>query len=94
MHRPIRVLSLYEGFFAGGARILHTDVIAGLHAAGGQRHSVLSIASAVRRDASIQHLHRDPRYVRLTGSGGRTVPENLQTLCQSCTLGRSNTFIG
>lgn len=69
MNRPIRVLSLYEGFFAGGARILHTDVIAGLHSAGEQRHSVLSIASAARRDSSIQHLHHDPRYLRLTKSG-------------------------
>jgi glycosyltransferase involved in cell wall biosynthesis len=69
MNSPIRVLSLYEGFFAGGARILHTDVIAGLHAGSDQQHSVLSIASAARRDSSIQFLHRDPRYVRLTGAG-------------------------
>ena len=68
MNRPIRVLSLYEGFFAGGARILHTDVVAGLHA-GSQRHSVLSIASAARRDSSIQHLHQDPRYLRLVEAG-------------------------
>ena len=69
MNRPIRVLSLYEGFFAGGARILHTDVVAGLHGTGGQRHSVLSLASAARRESSIQYLHKDPRYVRLTESG-------------------------
>ena len=79
MNRPIRVLSLYEGFFAGGARILHTDVIAGLHRGFHHRHSVLSIASAARRDASVQRLHTDPRYVRLTQAGvrvttlGRTV---------------------
>jgi len=69
MNRPIRVLSLYEGFFAGGARILHTDVVAGLHGAGAQQHSVLSIASAARREASVQHLHRDPRYLRLKAAG-------------------------
>jgi len=69
MNRPIRVLSLYEGFFAGGARILHTDVVAGLHAGGTQQHSVLSIASAARRESSVQHLHRDPRYLRLKGAG-------------------------
>ncbi|MEL4317862.1 glycosyltransferase [Leifsonia sp. YIM 134122] len=69
MNRPIRVLSLYEGFFAGGARVLHTDVIAGLHSGGDQSHSVLSLASAVRRDSSVQHLRRDPRYVRLTETG-------------------------
>ncbi|PRY67452.1 glycosyltransferase involved in cell wall biosynthesis [Glaciihabitans tibetensis] len=69
MNRPIRVLSLYEGFFAGGARILHTDVVAGLHSGGDQQHTVLSIASAARRDSSIQYLHKDPRYVRLTEAG-------------------------
>jgi len=69
MNRPIRVLSLYEGFFAGGARILHTDVIAGLHSGGDQQHSVLSLASAVRRESTIQRLARDPRYIRLTESG-------------------------
>lgn len=69
MNRPIRVLSLYEGFFAGGARILHTDVVAGLHSRVDQQHSVLSIASASRRESSVQLLHQDPRYVRLTTSG-------------------------
>ena len=69
MNRPIRVLSLYEGFFAGGARILHSDVIAGLHGRGDQEHSVLSLSSAVRRESSLQHLKRDPRYLRLTDSG-------------------------
>lgn len=48
MTRPVRVLSLYEGFFAGGARVLHTDLISGLHARGAQQHSVLSIASEAR----------------------------------------------
>ena len=69
MNRAVRVLSLYEGFFAGGARILHSDVVAGLHARGDQTHSVLSITSAVRRDSSVQHLHRDPRYARLLAAG-------------------------
>lgn len=69
MNRPIRVLSLYEGFFAGGARILHTDVVAGLHSGGSQRHSVLSVASAARRESTVQHLHRDPRYLRLARAG-------------------------
>ena len=69
MNRPTRVLSLYEGFFAGGARILHTDVIAGLHAGSDQTHSVLSIASTARREGSTQYLHRDPRFLRLAGAG-------------------------
>jgi glycosyltransferase involved in cell wall biosynthesis len=71
MDRSLRVLSLYEGFFAGGARILHTDVIAGLNSGADQRHSVLSIASAARRDASVQYLRNDPRYLRLRKAGVR-----------------------
>lgn len=69
MPRPVRVLSLYEGFFAGGARILHTDVVQGLHAGGGQLHSVLSVASHARRESTLQPIHRDPRFVRLARAG-------------------------
>lgn len=65
-----RVLSLYEGFFAGGARILHTDVVAGLHAGGdSQSHSVLSIASEAQREDTIQPMEDDHRYVRLRRAG-------------------------
>jgi glycosyltransferase involved in cell wall biosynthesis len=69
MSRRIRVLSLYEGFFAGGARIVHTDIIAGLHESGGQEHSVLSLASRARRESTVQRMHEDPRYRRLTRAG-------------------------
>lgn len=69
MTRPLRVLSLYEGFFAGGARILHTDVVAGLHAGGDQRHAVLSIASEARRESTVQPMREDPRYLRLARAG-------------------------
>jgi glycosyltransferase involved in cell wall biosynthesis len=69
MSRPVRVLSLYEGFFAGGARVLHSDVIAGLHARGDQEHRALSLASEVVREASVQPLRDDPRYRRLTRAG-------------------------
>lgn len=85
MSGPMRVLSLYEGFFAGGARILHTDVAAGLHASrgelGGQQHSVLSIASSARRESTLQSMEQDPRYLRLVRDGvtvstlGRTAGE-------------------
>lgn len=64
-----RVLSLYEGFFAGGARILHTDVVAGLHRRGGQSHSVLALASQVRRESTVQDMVDDPRYQQLIGAG-------------------------
>ncbi|MBN9211170.1 MAG: glycosyltransferase [Microbacterium sp. 71-36] len=69
MNRPVRVLSLYEGFFAGGARILHSDVVAGLHSGGGQDHRVLSLTAAARRDASLQHAHDDTRFRTLRGAG-------------------------
>jgi len=65
----LRVLSLYEGFFAGGARILHSDVISALHGRGAQRHAVLSLTSRARRDATVQFAHDDPRYRRLAEAG-------------------------
>ncbi|KAF2418149.1 glycosyltransferase [Microbacterium sp. B35-30] len=71
MVRPSRVLSLYEGFFAGGARILHTDVIAGLHAGGHQEHSVLAIAARAHRESTVQRMQDDPRYLQLVGGGIR-----------------------
>jgi glycosyltransferase involved in cell wall biosynthesis len=69
MSQPLRVLSLYEGFFAGGARILHSDVVAGLHTGDAQVHSALAIASSAVRDASVQALQDDPRYRRLVADG-------------------------
>ncbi len=71
MTRPVRVLSLYEGFFAGGARILHSDVVAGLAAPGDQEHAILSLTSAARRDASVQLAVDDTRYRRLQAAGVR-----------------------
>jgi glycosyltransferase involved in cell wall biosynthesis len=64
-----RVLSIYEGFFSGGARILHTDVLSGLHGRRGQQHSLLSIHSEVRREATFQPMHEDACYRRLTAQG-------------------------
>ncbi|MCZ4069037.1 glycosyltransferase [Microbacterium sp. H37-C3] len=69
MSAPLRVLSLTEGFFAGGARILHSDVVVGLHARGEQHHSVLAIASRARRESTVQHMAGDPRYRALRASG-------------------------
>ncbi|MDQ1084811.1 MULTISPECIES: glycosyltransferase [Microbacterium] len=69
MTRPVRVLSLYEGFFAGGARILHSDVVAGLARDGRQQHRVLSLTSAARRDASLQLARDDTRFRRLRAAG-------------------------
>ncbi|MBR7827747.1 glycosyltransferase [Actinospica sp. MGRD01-02] len=69
MTGSMRVLSIYEGFFSGGARILHTDVLSGLHGRRGQQHSLLSIHSEVRREATYQPMHEDACYRRLTAQG-------------------------
>ncbi|HEU5427164.1 MAG TPA: glycosyltransferase [Actinocrinis sp.] len=68
MSDEIGVLSLYEGFFRGGARILHTDVVAGLHGRG-QRHRVLSIHENVYREATFQRMRDDACYQRLVAAG-------------------------
>lgn len=64
----LRVLSIYEGFFSGGARILHSDVLLGLHG-GAQRHSVLSIEGEMYREATRQPMEEDACYRSLTAGG-------------------------
>ncbi|MFT4262069.1 MAG: glycosyltransferase [Nocardioides sp.] len=64
-----RVLSLYEGFFAGGARILHTGVVRSLHATTDQRHRVLSLTNRVTREFTIQAIEADTSYRRLVAAG-------------------------
>lgn len=59
-----RVVSLYEGFFSGGARILHTDVMRGLHERGYEQ-SVVSINSVTHREGVLQLLENDESYKRL-----------------------------
>jgi glycosyltransferase involved in cell wall biosynthesis len=66
--REVRVLSVYEGFFSGGARILHSDVVRGLHGPA-QRHSVLSLRGEVHREATRQRMEDDACYRALTGAG-------------------------
>ncbi|MBB5895329.1 glycosyltransferase [Kutzneria kofuensis] len=68
MAGDINVLSLYEGFFSGGARILHSDVLAGLHGQG-QRHRVLSIHGQSRREATVQRMQDDASYRKLVAAG-------------------------
>ena len=65
----MRVLSIYEGFFSGGARILHSDVLSGLHGRRGQQHSLLSIYGEMRREATFQPMHEDACYRRLVADG-------------------------
>ncbi|HEY3873696.1 MAG TPA: glycosyltransferase [Actinocrinis sp.] len=70
MANDLQVLSVYEGFFSGGARILHSDVLCGLHGGRhGQRHSVLSIHGEMHREATRQPMHEDPCYRRLVADG-------------------------
>ncbi|MCM3697267.1 glycosyltransferase [Microbacterium oleivorans] len=64
-----RVLSLYEGLFSGGARVLHTNVVTQLHAGGSHEHAVLSLASRARREGAVQHIADDPRYRWLREAG-------------------------
>jgi glycosyltransferase involved in cell wall biosynthesis len=65
----LRVLSVYEAFFAGGARALHTNAVIGLNRAGSQRHSVLSIHREMRREATLQRMTEDAGYLALTAAG-------------------------
>lgn len=62
------IVSLYEGFFSGGARILHTDIIHGLHTAD-TPHSVVSIASKTERECLLQLMEDDPCCQKLTAAG-------------------------
>ncbi|MFF7154249.1 glycosyltransferase [Streptomyces sp. NPDC008139] len=64
----LRVLSIYEGFFSGGARILHSDVVRGL-SGGAQRHTVLSIEGEMHREATRQPMSEDACYRALTAAG-------------------------
>jgi glycosyltransferase involved in cell wall biosynthesis len=69
MTGELRVLSVYEGFFTGGARILHSGVIAALHGRRGQHHSVLSIHRQMHRESLRQNMVRDASYRMLRAAG-------------------------
>ncbi|MGV9564275.1 glycosyltransferase [Streptomyces sp. NPDC003480] len=62
------MLSVYDGFFSGGARILHSDVVLGLQE-GGQHHRVLSVHGEVLREATRQAMEDDACYRSLTAAG-------------------------
>lgn len=63
------VLSLYEGFFSGGARILHTAVVRALHATTGHEHRVLSLSNRVTREFTSQPIDADTGHRRLVAAG-------------------------
>ncbi|NEB01801.1 glycosyltransferase [Streptomyces sp. SID13726] len=62
------MLSVYEGFFSGGARIVHSDIVLGLRE-GGQHHQVLSLYGEVHREATRQRMTDDACYRALTAAG-------------------------
>jgi glycosyltransferase involved in cell wall biosynthesis len=68
MTENLQALSLYEGFFSGGARILHSNVLLGLQEMG-QAHSVLSIHDQVYREDTVQPMENDACYRALTEAG-------------------------
>jgi glycosyltransferase involved in cell wall biosynthesis len=84
--RSLRVLSVYEGFFAGGARALHSSVIGDLHTMGGQTHSVLAIHREMRRERMRQPMGKDARYLALRRAGVR-----ISSLGRTSTLTRGFT---
>ncbi|MEV7033201.1 glycosyltransferase [Streptomyces sp. NPDC093272] len=63
------MLSVYEGFFSGGARIVHSDVLLGLVEGGQQWHRVLSLHGEVHREATTQRMEDDACYRTLTAGG-------------------------
>ncbi|HEX3731991.1 MAG TPA: glycosyltransferase, partial [Mycobacteriales bacterium] len=68
MARSMRIFSVYEGFFTGGARILHSEVLIGLQERQNQNF-VLSINEVVRREATVQRMKNDACYRALTQTG-------------------------
>jgi len=69
LERGPKVLSVYDGFFSGGARILHTDVVRSLDATTSQRHSALSLHDQVHREFTTQSMEDDTCYRRLSAAG-------------------------
>ncbi|OIJ69493.1 glycosyltransferase [Streptomyces mangrovisoli] len=63
------MLSVYEGFFSGGARIVHSDVVTGLQEGGLHRQRVLSVHGEVHREATRQRMEDDACYRALTAAG-------------------------
>jgi glycosyltransferase involved in cell wall biosynthesis len=68
MSEELSVLSVYEAFFSGGARILHSSVLTALHRRG-QRHSVLALQEQVYREGMLQRMQDDACYRGLVASG-------------------------
>ncbi|MGH7194144.1 MAG: glycosyltransferase, partial [Candidatus Saccharimonadales bacterium] len=63
-----RVLSVYEGFFSGGARILHTDAVIGLQELGMDQRAY-SINEVMHRESTEQSMYGDRSYMALAAAG-------------------------
>lgn len=69
MSKPLHVLSLYLEFFAGGARILHSEVLGQLQQSYRQRHRVLCIRRETYREHTVQKMEDDTCYRALVRAG-------------------------
>lgn len=65
----VSVNSLYDAFFTGGARIVHTGVLTRLQAWGMGTHSVTVHSSLVERDGEVQAMESDRSYQDLVTAG-------------------------
>lgn len=68
MSQEARVLSVYEGFFSGGARILHTEVVEGLQRSGLEQ-AAFSIHDEIERESTVQKMTEDYCYKSLAAAG-------------------------
>lgn len=67
--RSPRILSIYDSFFLGGARLLHSHVVEELHSRFGQEHSVLSLTDRVLREGSAQLARESLPWKSLEAAG-------------------------
>ena len=64
-----KVLSLYDGFFVGGSRIVHTDIISHLQAEELFSSKVLSLSNKVKREYTTQKAHQTASWKLLEKTG-------------------------
>jgi len=69
MSKPLQVLSLYLEFFAGGARILHSEVLRRLEERYRHKHRVLCIRRETYREHTVQKMEDDTCYRSLVQAG-------------------------
>lgn len=67
------VLSLYDGFFMGGSRVVHTEIVRNLHFTTSQRHSVLALTNRVTREHTFQPAEETVTYNKLKQAGVPTL---------------------